>query len=517
MLDFRTGLRGRTYHPRLIPPSSIHPMPPEATPSPSRPTFLAALILFGVALWPIVNADRFYIDDLGRARLGYLSWTPAGRPLANFVVETLNFGTPISDLSPFLQLIALLMVAGLALVLKRRMALPGNVLAPMLLAPLAAGPFFLENLSYKFDAITMVMATVVACLAALGATHTRGRQLLGGVALLATLCLYQPAFDVFPVFAIGEFVLGQRDLAPFATLLKTLLLRVLQALGALLVYRYIANAVLAGRYETAHAVTPPLDALPRTIVENALGFWQYTAQAMPGLWAKPIVVFMAAGGVVMLWWSVRYAALRWRAARPAARAGMIATVAALPCLMYLAPWGPMLGLQSPVLAPRVMIGFGALGTVALLFVWTALARLKLPYAWQVGVLAVPIYSVLMFCYVYGNSLKMQKEYEHVVSAEIAADLGRLAAQRHITAFTMRGSLDYSPIVTHTIRKYPLIGQLVPVYLREGWSWGDEQLRFFGVHPKFQEVPPGERDGEIVAISANYRIFVVNGVAVIDFD
>ncbi|HTK00631.1 MAG TPA: glucosyltransferase domain-containing protein, partial [Bordetella sp.] len=139
--------------------------PPVSTPTPRRHVFIAALLLYALVIWPIIHADRFYIDDLGRARSGYLGWTSDGRPLSNLVVETLNLGAPISDLSPLPQLLALLLLAYLAVTLARKFEIPGAWRAPLILAPLAANPFFLENLSYKFDVLPMTLATALSCMA----------------------------------------------------------------------------------------------------------------------------------------------------------------------------------------------------------------------------------------------------------------------------------------------------------------------------------------------------------------
>ncbi|ANN74320.1 glucosyltransferase domain-containing protein [Bordetella bronchialis] len=488
-----------------------------ASSPPRQKVFIAALLLYGLVIYPIIHADRFYIDDLGRARTGYLGWTSDGRPLSNLVVETLNLGAPISDLSPLPQLLALLLLAYLAVTLARKFGIPGTWRAPLILAPMVASPFFLENLSYKFDVLPMTLATALSCLAVTAIPRVRWGALLGAVALLATLCLYQPALNVFLVFAVAEFVLAQRDLRPMRELAAMLGMRGLQLLCALAAYKAVVAVTVKGHYATAHGAIASAGDLASIAQRNLAGFWRYVVDMLPGLWAKPLLWFMAGGTLVALYWAVRYLARSWRAASMPGRIAMAAAIALLPVALLIAPWGPMLALRLPVYAPRVAIGFGALGAAGLLFVWTALDRLRLAPRWQVAGFAVPVYGLLTFCFVYGDSLKLQKEFENRVAAQVSADLSRLGAQHRITEYALQGSLGHSVVVRHTIRKYPLIATLVPVHLTEGWGWAYEELRLFGVDTAHEaSAPRAAPQTQAVSVARDYRVFLDGDIAIVSF-
>ncbi|AOB33158.1 hypothetical protein AKI39_24025 [Bordetella sp. H567] len=489
-----------------------------ASPTPSRKhVFIAALLLYALVMWPILHADRFYIDDLGRALHGYLGWTSDGRPLANLVVETMNLGAPISDLSPLPQLLALLLLAYLAVTVSSKFNIPGTWRAPLIVAPLVANPFFLENLSYKFDVLPMTLATALSCMAVTAIPRTGWRALLGSLALLATLCLYQPALNVFLVFVIAEFVLGQRDLLPMRQLLVTLAVRAGQLVLALLAYKLVIAGTVKGRYAIAHGAIASANTCVAVFQRNLAAFWRYVLDQLPGLWAKPLLVFIAAGALAGAYWGVRYLARGWHGASAPGRLVAIAAIVLIPLALVIAPWGPMLLLEAPVYAPRVAIGFGALGAVGVLFAWTALERTRLTAAWQTAVLTVPIYGLLTFCFVYGASLKQQKEFENRVAAQLSADLGRIGAQRPISEYVLVGSLGHDVLVRHTIHKYPLIATLVPVHLTQGWGWAYEEMRHFGVdmkadvtaHPQVPHTPA-------VAVSRDYALYLDHDKAIVSF-
>ncbi|CAM3359362.1 Glucosyltransferase GtrII-like protein [Bordetella sputigena] len=493
-------------------------MHPDATPTSRQKVFIAALLLYGLAIfYPILHADRFYIDDLGRARTGYLGWTTDGRPLANVLVETLNLGTPISDLTPLPQLLAALLLAYLAVTVAKRFDIPGTWRAPLILAPLVANPFFLENLSYKFDVLPMTLATALSCMAVTTIPMTRWGRVLGSVALLAALCLYQPTLNVFLVFVFAEFALAHRDLPSPRALFGTLAIRGAQLAAALLAYTIVIAGTVRGHYATAHGAIATMGALPGTVQSNLVAFWRYALNLLPGLWTKPLWWSAGAGMLAAIGWSVRYLVVGWSRASIPARIAMSASVILLPLAFVLAPWGPMLALEAPVFAPRVAVGLGALGAAGLLLLWTVLQRVRLAAAWQVAALAVSVYGLFLFCFVYGQSLKQQKDFENRIAAQISDDLYRIAGQHALTGYMLKGRLGHAVLLQRTIGKYPLIGALVPVYLTQGWGWADDELRNFGVELKHEmATPPDIPRDPPVAVSRNYRIYLDHDIAIIAF-
>ncbi len=141
--------------------------------------FSLAVLLNGIVAYCILRADRYYVDDLGRVRSGYTGWTGDGRPLTSFIMQSLNMGTPLTDLTPLPQMLAALLLGGCALLVARKFGIRDAATAAMAALPLGASPFFLENLSYRFDVLTMVLAVTLALLA-VAETPWRGRRAAWG-------------------------------------------------------------------------------------------------------------------------------------------------------------------------------------------------------------------------------------------------------------------------------------------------------------------------------------------------
>lgn len=167
-----------------------------------RPVAVLFAALAG-ALLPLLLADFHYLDDLGRAAIGYRRWGDFGRYLSEYGSVLVHAGTHLTDISPLPQLLSALIMAA-ACAVSLAVLRPGGAkgitlweLAASL--PLALSPYFLECFSYQFDAPYMAAAVLLAVAPALlwrggvhflcrglGAGHAgRVRQLSGGLGHLS--------------------------------------------------------------------------------------------------------------------------------------------------------------------------------------------------------------------------------------------------------------------------------------------------------------------------------------------
>ena len=112
---------------------------------------------------PIILAGRYYIDDMGRGQWGYYNWAANGRPFADLIMEFLVGGGRIVDASPLFLFIGT--VVFIFCCHEYHKANP--FIAPSRASPFMSGlvffyiyanPFMLENISYKFDALPMLLS-----------------------------------------------------------------------------------------------------------------------------------------------------------------------------------------------------------------------------------------------------------------------------------------------------------------------------------------------------------------------
>lgn len=124
----------------------------------AKPTLILAAVYL-VALSAVLRADFFYYDDIQRACWGWPGWG-FSRHVSNGLSKVLHAGSYLTDVSPFPQLLAILIIS-LSSVLciffltgKKEVSLWQLIAA----VPVGLSPYFLECLSYKFDAPYMALS-----------------------------------------------------------------------------------------------------------------------------------------------------------------------------------------------------------------------------------------------------------------------------------------------------------------------------------------------------------------------
>ena len=168
---------------------------------------LCALYLLYIA--PILLAGDDYIDDLGRSIYGYLGGKNNGRPFADMVMTVVNVGKDLQDTAPLSQLLAIALLAYTMVLLARRYYAPISGTPLVLCLGLAIlPPFLLENLSYHFDAVTMMLALCLglSCYALPEEWSWRGRFLYSVAAAFLVLGLYQAAIGAYLSMVFVETV-----------------------------------------------------------------------------------------------------------------------------------------------------------------------------------------------------------------------------------------------------------------------------------------------------------------------
>ena len=496
-------------------------------PSASGESRLFALLFAGYALlvlYPILRADRFWNDDLVRASLGNYGWNHNGRPLANAIMRLLELGSSRAvDISPLPQLLAVAVLAWTGVLLARRYRVTPTAWAVAVALPLGAQPFFLENLAYKFDAVCMALALLLALVPVLGDGRGARPWSLGTLALLGCLTLYQPAFNAFLVFALLEAHLAQARGDGIGPLLRGLARRGAQALLALLVYR----ATVAPSMQDWVAERSRTLSLRdwQQAVRNLADFGHYMLDAFaPVALAILLLPLLLAAFCV-----VRAALAQARAQVPRAAAGAHLAVGALLLLaLPLAVCGPMLLLAHPVLEARVLPGVGALLAASLIAAAVGLGdspRAR-PLAYASGALLA--LSMAVHAAAFGNACAAQRRFEAHIAATLADDLAQMHADRPLRHYAVAGSAGLAPIARHAASRFPLLTKLIRPYLQQDDFHSRNFLRpYLDRHPDgtLESVPEGQTAAllaqacgqEPLIVRSAYRLQRVADVALVRFE
>lgn len=486
------------------------------------------LALYFLILYPILRANRYYNDDLKRALIGHTGWDSNGRPLTTLLMKLMQcYDSALVDISPLTQILAIVVLAWIGVLIARRYAIRSPWMAALVAFPLGAQPFYLENLSYKFDSLSMSLAILLALLPILTLGGHRRGWWLGVLSLFASLCFYQPAINVTLIFILLDVVIAQLHEVSVRQWLGRLVSRVLQIGLTMVLYQLIVGLHIHGWVGHEVRKIHSVDELP-LLGTNLADFYRFIGSSFDQQWQTyflPLLIVLAIFPVVV---SLRYA-LRRRAQQT--RLGLVALLiggALLPVVALLCIAGPMLLLLKPELEPRVMVGVGALLVAALVVMHAALAQWQRSTRWTLAAGCMLGLGMCSLASAYGNALGEQKAYEDHIATSLGDDLAGLKASEGIQGFLLDGGIGFAPVTSHVATIFPMINLLIAPYISSTDRFHTTDFLMYyvdGLTNIGQQTGPGSLRAKqmIMAralatepwrITAGYTLHVVDKIAVV---
>ena len=440
--------------------------------------FILLTVMYGIYVLPVILANRFYQDDLSRSLYGVTGWNNDARPLTEKLVSWLCGGSPVSDVFPLTLLLSILLLAyTVTLYAKRYLSFekfPFPALGTGFLV--IANPFFLSNLSYRFDSVTMVLALC----AAICPYVTPERKALWKIFVFSllmcmiTLTTYQPAAGVYVSLLFIElfYMLFASRID-----LPRLFIRAAACGCSVAAYKYVfLNRLIrpanGGWQPDAYRFAwRSGDGLLSGISQNIQSLLHHIELVLQGVPTPCFLLFSAlmAAGMVSAGFSL------FRQKLPLYRRLLsLVYLLLLPLMVTFGAVGPLL-----VLTPSVFsISSHSLLCLCSVGLWAGTMLSFLPSVckrlWLLLFLPCLLFG-LTFSYTYGNALASQKQYEEYLTYSIAHDIETLNADGTYETLTVSGIAPYSPEVSRLCEKYPVLVGLVPVYLTNSSYIGGVQL------------------------------------------
>lgn len=216
-------------------------------------------VAFGLMLLyvlPLAFYNIPFIDDLGRQSGGYGSWNTDGRFFTNILMKILAINDGfIADFSPLPLFLGLIVLVISAYYFAFRYKIKYSLAVFCLALSFLISPFFLENISFKYDALGMLSSVALAIFASTLAVKDKlDKRKLAFIFLLifAILGFYQASINIFLVlFCFGLYLSlnekNEKELFKRAVYIFSILL------FALILYKIIASFFVSGSYALAHS------------------------------------------------------------------------------------------------------------------------------------------------------------------------------------------------------------------------------------------------------------------------
>lgn len=205
----------------------------------------------------IINV--YYQDDIERVYSGLPTyWLSDGRPFSTFLMMFLQGHFLIPDMAPFNIILSAFLLSMTGLLLAKRLLPDGDMLSRVLIGlSLIVSPFYLGNLSFRYDVLPMSIAQCLAIYAAIGFTKTSWKSLsVQIISLACVLNFYQPCINTF--LLVSLFVFAEDKDLTFTDKMKKMGLNVLLAGGACVAYKVLLPIPL-NTYATMYSKTTSFD------------------------------------------------------------------------------------------------------------------------------------------------------------------------------------------------------------------------------------------------------------------
>lgn len=216
------------------------------------------LIITVIYALPFLLSPYNFIDDVYRSSSGDLVvWYQNGRPLAVYFFSLLNASFTPSDPYPFSFILSFSILYFNYKSLVEKIISENNFFIKLSIYVLfLCNPFFLQNLSFKYDSLTMVMSIVCACLFVFNkkTNYIVFDYFVKSLIILALFCFYQSALSlVFGLLAIKMLIDVDRN--KVSILITNLVLNLLCIIIVFFIYKIcIANYLLSDGFNSAGRV-----------------------------------------------------------------------------------------------------------------------------------------------------------------------------------------------------------------------------------------------------------------------
>lgn len=411
----------------------------------ARKSFFALLGIYLLGIIAILRANFYYIDDLGRACEGYKGWGNYSRLLSNFFSTAVHMDNYLTDVSPLPQLlaVAIMAAAGILLLVILYEHTRFTLWELLALVPLCLNPYFLECLSFKYDAPYMALSVFAGIFPLLYRKRSAASYMTATVLGTLVMCTtYQASSGIYPMLVVLLTLLMWRQKVALRKI-GGFCIQSLMGYGiGILIFKlfimipqdsYVSNSL------------PDLKKFFPNTFENLAHYYSLVCTDFKWWWLV-LIVLIAAAFIGVMSHSSQQSCIKCS----------LAAILTL-LLMGLLCFGLYPVLEKPHFLPRTMYGFGIFITLLMVTVVKETAS---------GVFRAPImllsWTFFVFAFTYGNALDVQKEYSDFRITQVIEDLNdmKLFTKGQPVMVQITGNAGYAPSIRNMPQNYQILNRLL---------------------------------------------------------
>jgi len=424
---------------------------------------LLIFVVYLLGACTIIRANFLYFDDIRRSVDGSRDWYNWSRYISDFMSIIVHGDYRLTDISPLPQLLAIALLSCSSVLLVYVLG-NGKITAMRLLAsvPLGLSPYFLECLSYKFDAPYMALSVAVCIIPFLFITR-KGAFFFSSVVSLLIMCMsYQVSSGIYPLITVILcFKYWNNRSKSNKEILSFLGIAALAFGFSMAVYRIFFMIPHVDNY-TSNTMLPFSSIIAGTL-NNLKNYALNVNHDLGIIWKIFIALIMLLFVILSM--------------RQSQRNKLFSLIVSLFVIgiSFILSYGIYSVLENPLYAPRALLGFGVF--LSILCIYIVLDKIKSAY-----IVALALnWCLFVFAFSYGNALADQARYAEFRITILLHDLSVLypEADKDNLSIQLKNSIDFAPVVKNIAKHYPVIERLVPIRL--GATGNDWNYRYFTDH------------------------------------
>lgn len=406
----------------------------------NKSLYMAIFLLILLFASPIILYNGYYIDDNIRIITGNPDWSWVGRTFADYLMISLSLNEYIDDFSPIPLIIGIAIISFVIYyavnnVFKNDIKLINII--PFIF--IVVNPFFMQNLTYKFDSLPMLLALSSATLAFFIDIENTLKSIITKIALIfISLELYQPCANIFLMLGACNIIINIKDnknISDIKEFLSIIFIYIIATLFYMLFEKIIHPDVVLSR---GHIV--PLQDFPITIKENIKELFKMVSFLVGKI---GVVVFSLP---ILLYWGLNINKI---AKQDISWINKVLYIVS-PFIIFLFIWGPLLVIKEKISLPRELPTIGILLLLNSWILINGLRKIKLlsyiPYIFYI--------SSVLLCSLFINTLKIQDSFNDMIYNNLYASITNNPNLYNVKEIKINGNVPINPTFSRKVKENP---------------------------------------------------------------
>lgn len=443
---------------------------------------------------PIIITGTYYYDDLNRALTGY-GWSQDGRFVATIVMTIMSFGSILIPPYPLTIILSAIIIIISGEILNRALLHSENKNGWTIGLLLLTSPFYIENLSYRYDSVPMSLSILFSIVPFLFIKN-KAFPVISILCLFMSFGLYQTSVMIYPVLT-GCFILKSAIYNERLEIKKYIVTPIACLVLSYFIYYFAIKLIGNVPHRSS---TLPISMSSISIIKSRV--FEYIHLFLSLLRSRYIIPASFFLAVVTYITSISFYKHKIKYLK------VIIITYLLTALIMCAMSLPNIILETMFVTPRTMVVFPFI-----FLPWLMLSELHRDNVTKTIIL-IFIFTITLYSFIlisaFSESIKNNDEYSKFIGDNVYSDLSTLEIKNEYTVSTIGQPL---PPIRNKIlyNELPILHYLSPVYIKPGSYWAN--LSLF----KYKRVYNNDRDRKDNNLECDNALIIRKGIYTIYSD